>query len=272
MTSRREIKPGNDRPSFASFGLPARQQRAYSYNPYNSPFETDPYYTCFKLSDVGQLNPGFPELQDLRRNSDIKTLVFTDVMAFEERLASFTSDSNRYQELDPQSVRYLISASVLISWNGDLTAQDRRGLRNGGGLPVVIVALRQQLSLDSAKVTMVTATIKFTEENLHLSDVAGFDGNPDHNQVSTFEQTKPWQTGPLDEANDAWQAVVTPIYSFMGPRDPVISSTSELSERRLTGAILDHMAPMETDIPMEAGTAMDDRIAMMGETSWRQRL
>ncbi|OIW23084.1 hypothetical protein CONLIGDRAFT_686854 [Coniochaeta ligniaria NRRL 30616] len=133
--------------------------------------------------------------------SDGKTLVFTGVIAFQERLYSFTSDANQEAESQVLSlVDILLSGSALIWWNSELTAQDRRELRNGRrGLPRVLDALRQRFRQGSAM-----AKAKFTQSRLHLSDLADEDGNPDLKQLSTFDQKKlryARQTGRLDDDN-----------------------------------------------------------------------
>ncbi|OIW22108.1 hypothetical protein CONLIGDRAFT_650787 [Coniochaeta ligniaria NRRL 30616] len=96
ITSHREIKP--ERPSFAPFAPGGdsfdREQSAYpTGTPFNrrtgSPYESKPR-TCIKRSEVGQSDPTYPDPQDLGMVSDGKTLGFTDVMAFQERIHSFT--------------------------------------------------------------------------------------------------------------------------------------------------------------------------------------
>ncbi|OIW22168.1 hypothetical protein CONLIGDRAFT_650756 [Coniochaeta ligniaria NRRL 30616] len=174
ITSHREIKPKNGRQSFAPAG---RQRSAYPYNQFNSPFNRQsgsPFEskacTYIKRSEVGQFNATCPDPDNLGIVSNGKTLVFTDVMAFQERLYSFTSDAN--PEAKSQVVGLLdtlFSGSTLIWWNSEHTAQDHRDLRNGG-LPAVLDVLRQRFRQDPA-----IASAKFTQGRLGLSDLADDD-------------------------------------------------------------------------------------------------
>ncbi|OIW22191.1 hypothetical protein CONLIGDRAFT_701331 [Coniochaeta ligniaria NRRL 30616] len=196
MTSHREIKPETGRRSFAPFAPADRQHSAFPYNnsynqclrstPFNrqsrSPFESKPR-TYIKRSEVGQFNPTYPDPDDLEMVSDGKTLVFTGVMVFQERLHSFTDDAN--PEAENQILGLLdtlFSGSALIWWNSELTAQDRRELRYRGGLPVLLDALRQRFRQDPA-----IASAKYTQGRLSLSDLADDAGNlqnPQNTEIS----------------------------------------------------------------------------------------
>ncbi|OIW22194.1 hypothetical protein CONLIGDRAFT_687775 [Coniochaeta ligniaria NRRL 30616] len=110
--------------------------------------------------------------------SDGKTLVFTDVMAFLERLDSFTSDIDS-ADAETQILGLLdtlFSGSAVIWSNSELAAQDRRELRYRGGLPAVLDALRQRFRQDPA-----IASAMFTQGRLSLSDLADKTGDLDLN-------------------------------------------------------------------------------------------
>lgn len=72
--------------------------------------------------------------------------------------------------------------SALIWWNGELTAQGREELRNGG-IQQVLDALRRRLRQD-----LVTATPR-SQGKLHLSDRMDYNTtNPEHNLYHIFLQ------------------------------------------------------------------------------------
>ncbi|OIW24306.1 hypothetical protein CONLIGDRAFT_685923 [Coniochaeta ligniaria NRRL 30616] len=131
----RVIHPENGRRSFAAF--------AQAGNPYNrktgTPFETKPR-TYIKRSGVGQ-SVLLVQIHKTSVWSDVKTVLFTDVMASQERLYTFTDSAEEENQLVNLS-QPLLAGYALIKWNSELTAQKRQQLRDGGGLPVGLEALR----------------------------------------------------------------------------------------------------------------------------------
>ncbi|OIW24261.1 hypothetical protein CONLIGDRAFT_649018 [Coniochaeta ligniaria NRRL 30616] len=124
-TSHREIKPDNGTPSFTPFAT-AVSLRLIATQAFHSEPSIAP------TSDATRLAGSILLVQSRKTFgvSDGKTLVFTDVKAFQEGLYTFTDTANaEYQILN--LLHALGSGSALIWWNTELSAQRRHSCEMG---------------------------------------------------------------------------------------------------------------------------------------------
>lgn len=97
--------------------------------------------------------------------ADGKTLVFTDVIASQERLLAFAANTAHAENQALYLFHTLFSGSAMIWWNSEHTVPRRRQLRDGG-MPVVLDVLRGRFKQDCD-----IATTEFTQGEIYLKDL-----------------------------------------------------------------------------------------------------
>ncbi|OIW22448.1 hypothetical protein CONLIGDRAFT_687558 [Coniochaeta ligniaria NRRL 30616] len=92
-------------------------------------------------------------------------LVFTDVIASQERLLIFAANTAYAENQVLYLLHTLFSGSAMIRWNSEHTVPRRQQLRDGGK-PVVLDVLRGRFKQDCD-----IATTEFTQVKIYLKDL-----------------------------------------------------------------------------------------------------
>ncbi|OIW24335.1 hypothetical protein CONLIGDRAFT_649067 [Coniochaeta ligniaria NRRL 30616] len=162
LSPRSSLADGND--DFEVSGHHEFPRRDGSYG------ETKLRALPIKPSNVGQLDPIYPDQPDLEMVSDGESLVFTNAMALEERL--YTVSTNQDTESQVLSLHLIFFTGSACIWrNSTLTAQTRHQLWVRGQ-PVVLNALRQRCKPNPA-----TSTVS-RKATCTSSDLIDHYGNP----------------------------------------------------------------------------------------------
>lgn len=166
-----------------------------------------------KREDIGQFNPHHEDADHVGVVADGKTLVFTDVFSFIDRINTFLEDEATRDDAARQIASFfqtLLGGPAAMWWSNEVAAERRRQLRQAG-LLAMLDALIFRFNPDAA-----TATRDFNESSLSLRDIA-----EDDHAMNIFVQKKlRWARamGILDIANANWQGVMVQIWSSMDLR------------------------------------------------------
>jgi hypothetical protein len=163
-----------------------------------------------KRDDIGTFDPHYDDPHDLGVVTDGKSVIFTDVYCFHERVETFldsedTRDGHTRQILE--LFQTLLGGPAILWWNNEITSQQRRNLRSRG-LKDMFEALIRRFSPDPA-----IATLNFNARVLTLRDIAR-----DEHSLLQFIQTKlryAKAMGTLTPDNVNWHGTMIQIWSHM---------------------------------------------------------
>jgi hypothetical protein len=105
-----------------------------------------------KKDDVGKFIHDFPDPDDLGIVDDGKDTIYTDVLQFEDCLASFLENEETHNKNSRQILEIfpsLLGGDAVIWWNSELTFDERRQLRRKG-MAAVFHSIRDRFQLDRA--------------------------------------------------------------------------------------------------------------------------
>lgn len=160
-------------------------------------------YIKIKREDISQFNPNFEDPNDLGCVADGKSIIFTDVYSFIERLATFTEDEDTREDAERQITRLLPTLSAgpaLLWWTTEMPAASRSDLKTRGG--------------DSGQPTKLFASvgrqIPSQQPSALVQPASDWRRSPKTGQLRWVRAM-----GTLDFGNDNWHAVMVQIWSNM---------------------------------------------------------